>query len=165
MKSKVALGLTLPAVALALVAAAPAFAQDSAQPVSQTMNQPAAAAPAPASAPDEAQPASQSMHQAGEAAEQAGSSAATAAKQVYAGAKTAVKDTTVTAKVKRAFHKDAMLGNAEIHVKTVAGVVTLSGNAPTIAAAQHAQELAQQMAGVKSVNNRISVASQQSSVQ
>jgi hyperosmotically inducible periplasmic protein len=140
MKSKFAIALTLPVMALALAAASPAFAQD------------------------DAQPASQSMRQAGEAAEQAGSYAGTAAKDAYLGTKTAIEDTTLTAKVKKALYKDDSLEHADIHVETVAGVVTLTGAVPTIALAQHAQELAQQTSGVKSVNNQLSIASRQSSL-
>lgn len=161
MKSKLAIALTGPAVALALVATAPAFAQDAAKPISQPMQ--AGSKAAPELMPDEAKPASESMHQAGEAVEQAGTSAAVAVKDAYAGTKTAMKDTAVTAKVKRALHKDSTIGDAKIHVDTVAGVVTLSGAVPTIAVAQRAQELAQQTNGVKSVNNQLAVASQQSS--
>ncbi|HYL58309.1 MAG TPA: BON domain-containing protein [Candidatus Acidoferrales bacterium] len=164
MKSKIAIALTVPAMALALVASAPAFAEDAAKPASQPM-QAGASATAPEVMPEEAKPASQSMHQAGEAVEQAGTSAATAVKDAYTGTKTAMKDTTVTAKVKRALHKDSSIGEAKIHVETVAGVVTLSGAVPTIAVAQRAQELAQQTSGVKSVNNQLAVASLQSSVQ
>jgi hyperosmotically inducible periplasmic protein len=164
MKSKLANALTVPAIALAMAVAAPVFAQDTAKPASQPM-QAGAPAAAPEVMPEETKPASQSMHQAGEAMEQAGSNTATAVKDAYNGTKTAMKDTTVTAKVKRALHKDATIGEAKIHVDTVAGVVTLSGAVPTIAVAQRAQEVAQQTDGVKSVNNQLAVASQQSSVQ
>jgi hyperosmotically inducible periplasmic protein len=161
MKSKLANALTVPAIALAMAVAAPAFAQDTAKPISQPMQ--AGSNSAPEVMPDEAKPASQSMHQAGEAAEDAGSKAAAAVKDAYTGTKTAMKDTAVTAKVKRALHKDSTIGDAKIHVDTVAGVVTLSGAVPTIAVAQRAQEVAQQTNGVKSVNNQLAVASQQSS--
>ena len=108
--------------------------------------------------------AAESMHRAGESVEAAGSDVGQAAKQTYLGTKTALKDSKITAKVKIALHEDKQVGDEDIHVDTVAGVVTLSGNAPTVAAAHHAEEVTQQTKGVRSVKNEITIASQSSSM-
>src|SRR5215469_11210540 len=120
--------LAVPLCAIALAIAPCAFAQ---------MSGPAAnASPAEASA-------SESMQRAGESAESAMTHA-------YQGTKTAVKDTTITARIKSAIHSDKSMRSSDIHVDTVAGVVTLSGSAPTAEAATHAQEIAQRTKGVRS---------------
>lgn len=133
--------LAVPVCAIALAIAPCAFAQ---------MSSPAAEA-----SPE--QPASESMHEAGQDVENAGSNA-------YQGTKTAVKDTTITARVKSAIHHDKAMSQADIHVDTVAGVVTLSGNAPTTEDATRAEEIAQKTRGVRSVKNDITVAAQNSSM-
>jgi osmotically-inducible protein OsmY len=43
---------------------------------------------------------------------------------------TAISDTAITAKVKTALHENKITKDADIHVKTVAGVVTLKGAVP-----------------------------------
>ena len=118
-----------------LVMAAPAFAQDN---------------PGSPSA-------SQSMHQAGEAAEQAGSDTLNAAKHLGKGTATAMRDTKITAKVKVALHEDKVTEDSDIHVDTVAGVVTLSGHVPSPDAAVRAEQLARQTEGVREVNNKLRV--------
>lgn len=127
--------IALPLFAIALAAAPMAFAQDN-----PTDNPPSASA---------------DMHA-------AGSDAGDAAENAYHGTKTAVKDTMVTAKVKSALHEDKAIGHNDIHVDTVAGVVTLSGSAPSVQDAQRAQEDAQQTKGVRSVKNVITVGAQNS---
>jgi hyperosmotically inducible periplasmic protein len=67
----------------------------------------------------------------------------------------AVSDTVITAKVKERLATDNRLGKASISVKTTNGVVTLTGNAPTHDAADAAEELADSVSGVKSVDNEI----------
>jgi len=111
----------------------------------------------PAFAQNDSAPASQSMHQAGEKIEQAGSDTAAAAKDTYYGTERAVKDTTITAKVKTALERDRSVGGSGIHVDTVAGIVTLKGSVPSPEMAQHAAKLAEQTEGVKSVNNQLMV--------
>lgn len=93
----------------------------------------------------------------------AGSSAADAATQAYHGTTRAVKDTAITAKVKTALHDDRITKGTDIHVNTVAGVVTLSGTATSAEVAQRAMELAQQTNGVHSVKNAITLAQVNSS--
>jgi hyperosmotically inducible periplasmic protein len=101
--------------------------------------------------------ASQSMHAAGESVENAAASSAHAAEHVYHGAKTAVKDTAITAKVKTALKDNRTLRHDEIHVSTTAGVVTLKGDVPTPAAATKAENLAKETEGVKDVHNELMV--------
>lgn len=135
--------LAVPLCAIALAVAPCAFAQ---------MSSPAAEA-----SPVEQPSASESMHHAGESAENA-------VEHAYHGTRTALKDTTITARVKSAIHHDKDIKGSEIHVDTVAGVVTLSGTAPSTEDATRAQEVAQRTKGVRSVKNAISVAAESSSM-
>ena len=95
-----------------------------------------------------AQSASESMHEAGESTENALSHA-------YHGTKTAVTDTALTAKVKTALHDDKATHGADIHVTTVASVVTLRGAVASADVSSHAQEIAQHTTGVKAVKNEL----------
>jgi hyperosmotically inducible periplasmic protein len=133
MKYRLALVFAAPVAALAMVAAAPAFAQ---------ISNPSA---------------SQSMHAAGESAESAASNSAQAMEHAYHGAKTATKDTAITAKVKMALKKNRLLRHDEIHVSTSAGVVTLKGNVPSRAAATRAETVAKEAKGVRQVRNELLV--------
>ena len=101
--------------------------------------------------------ASSSMHRAGESTENAISN-------TYNGAKRGVQDTALTTKVKLALHDDKITHGTDIHVDTIAGVVTLSGSAPTAEAAQRAETLAKQTKGVEAVKNAISVRPQTNSM-
>lgn len=98
-----------------------------------------------------AQSASESMRQAGTDTENA-------VVNVYHGTKTAVKDSDVTAKVKLALHDDAVTKDSDIHVTTVAGVVTLRGTVSSSGVSEHAEKLAHDTTGVKRVRNRLKVA-------
>ena len=97
-------------------------------------------------------PASQSMHRPGEAAENP-------ANHADQGVQVAVKDTTITAKVKAALHQDKEVSNDNIHVSTVAGVVSLKGAVPTRQAAVRAEEIAHGTVGVRGVHNKLTVVS------
>jgi hyperosmotically inducible periplasmic protein len=130
MKNTAGLNFVVPALLLTLVAAGPAFAQS----------------------------ASQSMHEAGESTENAASSTGHAISHAYHGTVTAVKDSTITAKVKTALHDDKVTKSGDIHVTTVAGVVTLRGTVPSSDVAEHAQQLAEKTTGVKSVENKLKIA-------
>ena len=93
------------------------------------------------------------MHRPGEAAENP-------ANHADQGVQIAVKDTTITAKVKAALHQDKEVSNANIHhVSTVAGVVSLKGGVPARQAAVRAEEIAHGTVGVRGVNNRLTVVS------
>jgi osmotically-inducible protein OsmY len=134
--------MILSAAVLGLAMAVPAFAQDN---------------PGSPSAGQSMHQAGQSMHQAGEAAEQAGSDTLNAAKHLGKGTATAMRDTKITAKVKVALHEDKVTEDSDIHVDTVAGVVTLSGHVPSPDAAVRAEQLARQTEGVREVNNKLRV--------
>jgi hyperosmotically inducible protein len=97
-----------------------------------------------------AQSASESMHEAGESAESAVSHA-------YHGTATAVTDTALTTKVKTALHDDKATTGADIHVTTVAGVVTLRGRVASGEVSDRAQAIAQNTSGVKSVKNKLKI--------
>ncbi len=88
---------------------------------------------------------------------EAGSSAESAVSHAYHGTVTAIDDTTLTAKVKDALHDDKITTGADIHVTTVAGVVTLRGKVATGDISDHAQAVAQTTSGVKSVKNKLKV--------
>ena len=102
-----------------------------------------------------AQSASESMHEAGAATENAAADTGHAAVDVYHGTKTATIDTAITAKVKTALDKDDTTRHEDIHVKTIASVVTLRGKVSSSAVADHAVQLAEQTGGVKRVRNRM----------
>jgi osmotically-inducible protein OsmY len=104
-----------------------------------------------------AQSASQSMHAAGEATENSADSAGHAVVDTYHGAKTATIDTDITAKVKIALDKDDTTKHQDIHVKTVARVVTLRGKVSSSAVADRAAQLAEQTSGVTRVRNKLMI--------
>lgn len=71
-------------------------------------------------------------------------------------------DTEITAKVKETFIKEKLFGKEEISameisVKTVKGVVTLTGKAASQEDADHAIKLAKSVEGVKDVKSKIKV--------
>jgi osmotically-inducible protein OsmY len=105
-----------------------------------------------------AQSASESMHQAGQATENSADSAGHAVVDVYHGTKTATVDTAITAKVKTALDEDTVTRHQDIHVKTVAGVVTLRGHVSSSDVSDHAAQLAEQTGGVKRVRNKLKIA-------
>jgi hyperosmotically inducible protein len=92
-----------------------------------------------------------------ESSENAASSAGHAISHAYHGTATAVEDTTITGKVKTALHDDKVTKGANIHVKTVAGVVTLRGSVASSGISEHAQHLAAGTSGVKSVENKLKI--------
>ena len=70
-----------------------------------------------------------------------------------------VSDSWITTKVKTDLIADKQVSGHEIHVKTVDGVVTLSGTADSQAEIDRAVQDANQVKGVKSVVNNIQVKS------
>ena len=104
----------------------------------------------PAYAQSSNTPASESMNSAGE-------NAANAAKDAYKGTATALSDTTITAKVKIALDKDPVTKGEDIHVDTVAGVVTLNGNVKTSTDKHRAELITSSTSGVRSVVNDLAV--------
>jgi osmotically-inducible protein OsmY len=136
MKNAFGLKIAVPALVFGIVMAAPIFAQE-----------------------DSNVPASQSMRRAGDSAENAASDTGQAIKDAYHGTVTAISDTAITAKVKTALHENKITKDADIHVETVAGIVTLKGMVPSADAASTAQQLAQATNGVKEVRNELTMAS------
>lgn len=133
MNRKYSLKLAVTAVLLGMAIAMPAFAQDEST--------------------------HDAMHSAGANMKRAGSDTAAAAEDVYTGTKRAVKDVTITAKVKKALHDDPAVGSSDIHVSTKTGVVTLKGQVSSREAAARAADLAAHTNGVKRVNNQLMVTS------
>jgi hyperosmotically inducible protein len=135
MKNKYSFKLIAPAILFGMALSVPALAQDS----------------------NPQAPASQQMDQAGHQMENAGSDTGSAASDAYHGTARAVKDTAITAKVKTALARDKGVKSSGIHVATTAGVVTLKGHVASPEMAEHAAQVAEQIDGVKSVNNQLMV--------
>jgi hyperosmotically inducible periplasmic protein len=74
-----------------------------------------------------------------------------------AGAAEKVDDATITTKVKTGLAADKDLAAIQIDVDTKNGVVTLTGPAPSADARERATEIAKNVKGVSSVNNKLSV--------
>lgn len=132
MKTKYALKLVVPAILFGVVLSVPSFAQETAR---------------------------QDMRQAGSEMKQAGSDTAMAAKDAFHGTERATEDMTITAEVKGKLATDKQVKASDIHVNTKGGVVTLYGDVPSPEMAEHAEQLAQQTNGVKSVDNKLMVIS------
>jgi osmotically-inducible protein OsmY len=79
------------------------------------------------------------------------------AKEMYHGAKADVKDTGITSKIKTALDTDPITKASTIHVDTESGVVTLSGDVPSMAVANQAMKIAQNTKRVQSVNNNLKI--------
>jgi hyperosmotically inducible protein len=71
----------------------------------------------------------------------------------------AVSDTATTAKVKERLASDRRLESAKISVTTNNGNVTLTGTAPSADASNAAEETAEGVSGVRSVDNQIAAPS------
>ena len=71
----------------------------------------------------------------------------------------AIEDTEITAKVKAAIFAEPGLKTLQISVDTVKGVVTLSGSVDSLRNSDRAKALAGAVAGVKAVENRLTVKS------
>ena len=67
------------------------------------------------------------------------------------------KDDAITARVKRHIAKDSLRKNADINVKTNAGVVWLTGEVPDIMTSAQASWTAWNIPGVKSVKNDLTL--------
>jgi len=134
MKYAFGLKVVVPALVLGMAMAAPILAQD-----------------------ENNVPASESMHRAGNSAENAASDTGQAIEHAYHGTVRAVSDTAITTKVKTALHENKITKDADIHVKTVAGVVTLKGTVPSADTAATAQRVAQETNGVKVVRNELTI--------
>ncbi|HSL03622.1 MAG TPA: BON domain-containing protein [Nitrospiraceae bacterium] len=67
------------------------------------------------------------------------------------------KDEAITGRVKDHFSKDALLKNADIDVRSNAGVVSLTGEVRNLMTSAQASWTARQVPGVKSVKNDLTV--------
>jgi hyperosmotically inducible periplasmic protein len=76
----------------------------------------------------------------------------------------AITDTAITAKVKTKLATDSRLHGSDVSVETNNGVVTLTGSATTASAKRAAEELAENVSGVHSVNNQVEAPSATSEV-
>jgi osmotically-inducible protein OsmY len=117
----------------------------------------------PALAQSDSTPASASMRSAGQSVKDAGSDTWVATKDTYYAAKTALRDTEITAKVKAAFHRDSTTHPYDIDVTTTAGIVTLEGKIPSHDVALRATRLAMETEGVRRVRDRMVIISAASS--
>jgi len=68
-------------------------------------------------------------------------------------------DKELTKSVKERLKRDPQLKNAKIDAQVDAGVVTLTGDAPSITASARASELAREVPGVRSVKNELATGS------
>jgi hyperosmotically inducible periplasmic protein len=87
----------------------------------------------------------------------AAKNAADDTKSMGAGAAGKTDDAAITSKVNAALAGDKDLSATRIDVDTKDGVVTLSGPAPSPGAKERATELARNVKGVTSVNNKLTV--------
>ena len=81
------------------------------------------------------------------------------AKEQTARAEQAIDDTTITAKVKAGILTEPGLKVLKIDVDTRNGLVTLTGSADSAQDVQRATQIATNVQGVKSVDNRLAVSS------
>jgi len=77
---------------------------------------------------------------------------------VAAKADSALQDATITATVKTELAQDSVLGAATLNVRTEHGLVEIKGSAPDAAARDRATRIALAVAGVLSVENRLTIA-------
>ena len=117
----------------------------------------------PALAQSDSSTASASMRSAGQSITSAGSDTLVVAENTYYAAKTALRDTDITANVKAAFHHDPTTHPYNIDVTTTAGVVTLEGKIPSHYVAMRARQLAIETEGVRRVRDRMVIISAASS--
>jgi osmotically-inducible protein OsmY len=96
---------------------------------------------------------------AGQKLDRATDKMATATDKATTKAAVAVDDTAITTAVKTAVLAEPGLKTLQIEVDTKNGVVTLSGNVDSMALKDRAAQLAQNVGGVKSVNNNLAVKS------
>jgi hypothetical protein len=79
------------------------------------------------------------------------------AKEMWHGAKTDVRDTDITTKVKSALDTDPITKHSTIHVDTTDGMVRLYGDVPNEKVMRQAETIAQNTEHVKSVRNDLKV--------
>jgi hyperosmotically inducible periplasmic protein len=92
-----------------------------------------------------------------EQARQAGQAASAATGRTADAVATQARDMGITAEMKARLAKDSQLSALRIDVDTNAGRVVLRGSAPTLAAREHATDLARGIEGVMGVENQLQV--------
>jgi hyperosmotically inducible protein len=85
----------------------------------------------------------------------AANTARTETSKAVAGAEKAMDDAALTARVKSVLLADAQVKGTKIDVDTNNGVVTLQGNVSSPSEKSRAEQLAQQVEGVKEVHNNL----------
>ncbi len=88
-------------------------------------------------------------------ASKAAQTARTETSKAAAGAEKALDDAAVTTKVKTALLADSQVKGTQINVDTDNGNVTLSGSVATASEKMRAEQLAQNVEGVKAVRNNL----------
>jgi hyperosmotically inducible protein len=91
--------------------------------------------------------------------DQAGSDTAGAAKSAYHGTVTALDDTRITTEVKTDLGAAKDMRSGQIHVTTIAGIVTLRGRVHDSDVVARAGAIAGNASGVRGVTNRLRVSS------
>jgi hyperosmotically inducible periplasmic protein len=99
------------------------------------------------------------MHEAGQSAKEVAINIGHAVMHAYHGTATALSDTAITTKVKTTLDDDKLARIGDIHVTTVAGVVSLRGRVSSAEIATRAERIAEHSSGVKTINNHLRVAS------
>ena len=89
--------------------------------------------------------------------DQAGHNTTDAVKNAYQGSVTAVDDTSITTAVKTNLAAAKDLRSGQIHVTTVAGVVTLQGRMHDSEVIARAEAITRDSSGVRMVNNNLQV--------
>jgi hyperosmotically inducible protein len=79
------------------------------------------------------------------------------AKEMYHGAKTDVKDTAITTKIKGALDTNPITKSYTIHVDTNDGIVSLTGDVPNASVMKEAEKIAVNTEHVKSVQNNLKI--------
>ncbi|HMD05629.1 MAG TPA: BON domain-containing protein [Candidatus Binatus sp.] len=89
--------------------------------------------------------------------DQAGHNTTDAVKNAYQGSVTAIDDTTITTAVKTNLAAAKDLRSGQVHVTTVAGVVTLQGWMQNPRVISRAEAIARDTSGVRMVTNELQV--------
>ena len=95
------------------------------------------------------------MQQSGQAADSSASDAGSSIKHAFRATADETGDAALTTKVKAALLSDKRAKKYTIRVESDQGVVTLAGSVASPSAAAHAQTVASNVSGVKSVNNQL----------
>lgn len=144
--------LAVSALALGLTACGPNDGQTAGQKLDSTLEK------TEQSAEKARMEADRALENAGQKIDDAAAKASEATKDAVSNVATTMDEASVTAKVKAALIGDAEVSALKIHVETDnGGVVTLTGEAPSQAAKERAEQLAKAVEGVHAVHNMVTV--------